>query len=131
MKFKRLLFLNLALAACLSLGSGTLLAQSAGTSGLAGTVTDASGGAIPNATITATQIATGQTRTATTGSAGEYRFTLLQPGDYRVRFTANGFKTSEVSSVTLNVTETPELNRTLEVGAQNEQITIEATAETL
>ena len=42
-----------------------------------------------------------------------------------------GFKTSEVGSVTLNVTETPSLDRSLEVGAQSEQVTVEASAETL
>jgi hypothetical protein len=35
-----------------------------------------------------------------------------------------------VSAVTLNVTETPQLNRTLEVGQQSEQVTVKATAET-
>jgi hypothetical protein len=48
-----------------------------------------------------------------------------------VRFAANGFKTSEVSAVTLNVTETPVLDRKLEVGAQTEQVTVIASAETL
>jgi hypothetical protein len=41
----------------------------------------------------------------------------MPPGDYKIRFTANGFKTAEVSSITLNVTETPALDRTLEVGS--------------
>lgn len=131
MKFQKSLFLNLAAVSVLVAGAHIAFAQSAGTSGLAGTVTDPSGAGIPNATVTATQISTGQTRTTTTGTSGEYRFTLLQPGDYRVRFAANGFKTAEVPAVTLNVTETPELNRTLEVGAQSEQVTVEATAETL
>jgi Carboxypeptidase regulatory-like domain len=121
----------LALTLLLALFIPAAMAQSAGTSGLAGTVTDPSGAAIPNVTVTATQIATGQTRTATTGSDGQYKFSLLQPGDYKLRFAASGFKTSEVPSVTLNVTETPELNRTLEVGAQSEQITVEAAAEAL
>ena len=70
-------------------------------------------------------------RTTTTGPDGAYRFTLLQPGGYKVRFSANGFKTSEVSSITLNVTQTPQLDRTLVVGAQSEQVTVEATTETL
>jgi hypothetical protein len=108
-----------------------MLAQSAGTSGLAGTITDPTGAAIPNVTVTATHTTTGQERTTVTGSDGQYKFSLLQPGDYKIRFSANGFKTFEIGSVTLNVTETPELNRTLEVGAQSEQITVEAAAETL
>ena len=121
----------LALTLLLAVFIPSLVAQSAGTSGLAGTITDPTGAAIPNVTVTATQNATGQVRTATTGNDGAYKFSLLQPGDYKVRFAAPGFKTSEVASFTLNVTETPELNRTLEVGAQSEQITVEAAAEAL
>jgi hypothetical protein len=131
MEFKRSLLVKFAVALSLALGGQLLMAQSAGTSGLAGTVKDPSGASIPNVTVTATSITTGQVRTATTGADGAYRFNLLQPGDYRVRFAANGFKTSEVSLVTLNVTETPEVDRTLEVGAQSEQVTVSATAEAL
>src|SRR6266566_485177 len=108
-----------------------LMAQSAGTSGLAGTVTDPSGAAVPNVTVTVTSTATGQTRTTTTGGDGAYKFTLLPPGNYSVNFAAMGFKTSEVGTVTLNVTETPTLDRALEVGAQSEQVTVEAAAEAL
>ena len=43
------------------------MAQSSGTSGLGGTVTDPSGAAIPNVMVTLTSNATGQVRTATTG----------------------------------------------------------------
>src|SRR5579862_97874 len=112
MKLKSLLCLQLiaaALCACLCVPS--LTAQSAGTSALAGTVTDPTGAAIPNATVTITNNGTGQTRTATTGADGTYRFTLLPPGTYKVTFAANGFKTAEVASETLNVTETPQLDR--------------------
>ena len=62
---------------------------------------------------------------------GAYRFVLLPPGDYKVRFAAAGFKTAEVSSITLNVTETPTLDRTLDVGAQSDEVTVSATAEVL
>jgi hypothetical protein len=108
-----------------------MLAQSSGTSGLGGTVTDPSGAAVPNVTVTLTSNSTGQVRTTTTGTDGSYKFALLPPGDYKVRFAANGFKTAEVGSTQLNVTETPTLDRVLEVGAQSEQVTVEAAAETL
>jgi hypothetical protein len=107
------------------------MAQSAGTGALAGAVTDASGATIPNVTVTVTNTETNQARTATTGADGAYKFTLLPPGTYRVRFSAVGFKTAEVPSVVVNVTETPVLDRSLEVGAQTEQVTVEATTETV
>jgi Carboxypeptidase regulatory-like domain len=121
----------LALTLLLVLFVPALLAQSAGTSAVAGTVTDPSGAAIPNVTVTITNNGTGQSRTATTGTDGSYRFNLLQPGDYKASFAAAGFKTGEVASVTLNVTETAQLDRALEVGTQSEQVTVEAAAETL
>ena len=108
-----------------------LMAQSAGTSALAGTITDPSGAAVPNVTVTITNNDTGQSRTTTTGADGTYKFTLLPPGSYRASFAAGGFKTAQVASIMLNVTETPQLDRTLEVGAASEQITVEAAAETL
>jgi hypothetical protein len=107
------------------------MSQSAGTGALAGTLTDPSGGLVPNATVTATNTATNQARTTTTGTDGAYKFSLLPPGTYRVKFTANGFKSSEVPAVTVNVTETPVLDRTLEVGAATDQVTVEANAEVL
>ncbi|MGP0073644.1 MAG: carboxypeptidase regulatory-like domain-containing protein [Bryobacteraceae bacterium] len=135
MRFKSLLRMQLIAATLLALFFAicvpSLMAQSAGTSALAGTVTDPSGAAIPNATVTITSNDTGLTRTTTTGSDGSYKFTLLPPGNYRASFSAGGFKTAEVASVTLNVTETPELNRTLQVGAAAEQVTVEAAGETL
>lgn len=104
-------------------------AQSATTGGLTGTVTDPSGAVISGATVTATNLGTGQARTTTTDSNGSYKFSLLPPGNYAVSFVAPGFKTSEIPSVTVNVTETPVLNRSLEVGAQSQQVTVESTAE--
>jgi len=121
----------LALTLLLALFAQIGMAQSSGTSGLTGTITDPSGAAVPNVTVTLTSNTTGQVRTLTSGSDGNYKFSLLPPGDYKIRFAANGFKTAEVSSVILNVTETPALDRTLEVGAQSEQITVEAAAEAL
>ncbi len=107
------------------------LAQSGTTGALSGTVTDPSGAVIAGATVTATNIGTGQARTSTTDANGSYKFSLLQPGSYSVKFSAAGFKTSEVASVTVNATETAVLNQPLAVGAQSEQITVESTTERL
>ena len=108
-----------------------LLAQSAGTAGLTGTVTDPSGAVVPNVTVTLTNSDTNQARTTTANGDGVYKFSLIPPGNYKVNFVANGFKPSEVPDVTLNVTETPELNAKLEVGTQSEQVVVEAAAEVL
>jgi Carboxypeptidase regulatory-like domain/TonB-dependent Receptor Plug Domain len=107
------------------------LPQSATTGALQGTVTDPSGAVITGATVTATNLATGQSRDTTTDSSGSYKLSLLPPGNYSVKFSASGFKTVEVPSITVNVTETPVLNRSLEIGAQTQEVTVESTVETV
>jgi hypothetical protein len=109
----------------------SLLAQSAGTGALTGTVRDASGGVVPGVTVTATSVDTNSTRTTVTTEDGTYRFSLLPPGVYGVKFTIAGFKTSDVSSVTVRVTETVVLDRALEIGAQSDQVTVETQTEVL
>jgi hypothetical protein len=71
---------------------------------------------LANATVTATSIDTGQTRTATPGSDGSYKFDGLPPGNYRLKFEAAGFKTLEIPSATVNGTEASVLDEKLEVG---------------
>jgi hypothetical protein len=116
---------------CAMIFAPSLMAQSAGTGALTGTITDPSGAAVPNVTVTLTSVDTNQTRTDTTGAAGTYKFALLPPGSYRIRFSAAGFKTSEVSAVAVNVTETVALDRALDLGSQSDQVTVEAQTDVL
>lgn len=111
--------------------STSLSAQTAGTGALTGTVTDSTGGRIANTTVTLTNNGTAQSRSVMTGTDGVYKFNLLPPGNYRVRFEASGFSPVDVPSIDVNVTETPVLDRTLGVGSQAQQVTVEAEAETI
>ena len=131
MRLRNLLRLLVLIVLTFVAGISSLMAQSAGTGALTGTVTDPSSASIPNATVTLTNTQTNQVRTTTTGPDGSYRFPLIPPGTYRVRFSAAGFKVSEVSSFNVSVTETPVLDRSLEVGAQTEQVTVAAVQENL
>jgi len=106
-------------------------AQSATTGALTGTITDPSGGVISGATVTATNTATGQARTAMTDASGVYKFSLLPVGSYSVKFSASGFKTSEIPSVTINIAETAVVNQKLELGAQATEVTVQGTVETV
>src|SRR5882672_12776461 len=128
-KFARFIIL----LACLLMVAATvpLFAQTSGTGAITGTIMDSTGAVIPGASIEATNTGTGQQRTVTTGADGTYNFGLLPPGVYSLKVTANGFRTTEVSKLTVNVTETPVLDRRLEIGAQADQVTVEANAEVI
>src|SRR5882762_5379189 len=64
-----------------------------------GTVTDKSGAVVSGATVTATNQASGISRSATTGDSGFYRITGLAPGGYTVVVEAPGFKKSSTDNV--------------------------------
>jgi hypothetical protein len=115
------------IAILLSIGWAQLaVAQTAGTGALTGTVTDPSGSAVPNVAVTAINSDTGQARAGRTDANGAYNLTLLRPGTYKVSFSATGFRVAEVNGVKVNVTETPVLDRVLEIGTQSEQIEVQA-----
>src|ERR1700694_2771264 len=59
---------------------------------LLGTVTDASGGVVPNAKVTITETNTGVSRVAQTNESGNYTFPDLSPGNYTVAIEQSGFK---------------------------------------
>jgi hypothetical protein len=127
-KFVRSLLVCVAVMLVLSSSS---LAQTSSTGALTGTITDPSGAVVSGAAVTLTDKGTGQERTTTSDTEGSYKFSLLPPGTYSVKFAASGFKVAEVSSVTVNVTETPVLNQKLELGAQTTQVSVQAVAETI
>ncbi len=77
----RILVLGLA-ALCAFVLPGSLRAQSLISGDIAGSVSDPTGAAVPNATITVTSKATGAAQVVTTNAEGSYRVPLLKPGDY-------------------------------------------------
>ena len=103
-------------------GVSSLCAQSSTTGGLTGTVTDSTGAAVPSATVTLVSLATNQTQTTTTDANGGYVFSLLPTGSYGLNFSARGFKTSQLASVAVNVSEVPVLDAQLEAGESTQQV---------
>ena len=59
---------------------------------ISGTVKDANGGVVPNATVTVTNTATNLQRSATTDESGFYTVTNLPAGNYNVSAEQKGFK---------------------------------------
>jgi hypothetical protein len=83
---------------------------------LSGTVTDASGGVVAGATVSATNSATAVTRDTTSDSAGLYNLPNLIPGTYEIRVSSAGFSTAVQSNLTLSVGQQQQLNFGLRVG---------------
>ncbi len=93
-----------------------LIAQTS-TGIIKGTVSDESGKAVANASVTATSIDTGQRQTANTGPDGTYKL-ALPAGSYRLTFEAAGFKVLEISSATVSATVPEVLDGKLEKGRE-------------
>src|SRR5207302_6285632 len=110
---------------CILFGfTGTLLAQTAATGALKGTVTDPSGSVVPGVTIKVTSNETGQSRTAITQGNGTYLVPLLPLGEYRLETSAKGFKSETFQNLPIHVTETALLDIHLQVGAIAETVTV-------
>ncbi len=106
-----------ALALALALVTpGALLAQSTGAT-LSGRATDDAGQPLPGASITATHVSTGLTRTGVTGSDGSFRLLSLPAGTYDVVAQLQGFKKVEKKGVTLNVAVTRNVDFTLSLAS--------------
>ena len=94
--------LNLILLATLL--AGLVYAQGL-TGSIAGTVADQSGAAIPGADVTLTNVATNQLRQIKSEPNGDFVFTQILPGTFRLTVSAKGFKKYEQSDFVLNSSE--------------------------
>jgi hypothetical protein len=93
MKQSRLIFI--AAVCALAVCAGPAIAQNRTTAELVGTVTDSSGGVIPEATVSVTNTQTGVTLKGTTNQSGYYDIPFLSPGTYSVQYERAGFQTVE------------------------------------
>jgi outer membrane receptor protein involved in Fe transport len=110
--------------ALLLLGLATSLPAQETTGNISGTITDASGGGIPDADVVVTNTATGVVRTTATTSAGIFFFTNLPVGDYSLAVTKSGFKKSETTGIHLNVNDKLDFPIKLVLGGVNEVVTV-------
>ncbi len=94
---------------------------------ISGTVSDDTGAVLAGVTVTATNIATGVSRTAISNSAGSYQIALLPPGTYRVSGELSGFQTWKAERVVVNVATDVALNHKLKAGV-SETVTVTAAA---
>lgn len=100
------------------------LAQTAGEGTISGTVADNTGAVIPNATVTATNVATNVSTERTSTSAGLFTITPLPPGTYTVRVTAAGFRPLIQNNLVVNALGVLALNPVLSIGEASEIVTV-------
>ncbi|HTV06373.1 MAG TPA: carboxypeptidase regulatory-like domain-containing protein [Acidobacteriaceae bacterium] len=103
---------------------GHLKAQSLISGDIGGTVTDATGAAIPGATVNVINTDTGATHTLKTGGAGDYRAALLKPGNYLVVISAPSFQTTQ-RKVVVAVGQTATVNMKLAVAKGIQTVEVE------
>jgi hypothetical protein len=94
--------------------------------GLQGRVLDASGASVAQARIELTETATNIHRQTTSSGAGDYSFSDLNPGDYRIEASSGGFQKLVRTGVIVAVGETAGLDLTLVVGTDQETVTVDA-----
>lgn len=101
-------------------------AQGAGT--IHGTVSDPTGLAVPNATVTALLEERGTTRTVQTDSSGGFVMPSLPVGNYLLRVEAKGFKASSHQGLTLTSNQNVRVDTKLDVGSISESVSVTAEA---
>ena len=113
-------------AAFLCLGGTALMAQSTGA--IAGMISDTTGGAIPGASIMATNQATGLKWSTISGGSGDYQIVALPTGPYQLEVQAPGFQTQVIKNLPVAVAQTTAQNIQLTVGQISETLTVDAAA---
>ncbi len=94
--------------------------------GITGTVTDKTGGVLPDTVVTIIGDQTELTRSQKTNPNGTYDFVNLPIGSYTLTFTHDGFQSEKIPSITVQADRTATVNATLPVGKVGTVIEVEA-----
>lgn len=113
---------------CLCLMSSSLLFAQ-GTGGrILGRVADPSGAVLANVKVTATNEATGVSRSVTTDQSGDYTFPQVEVGTYTVSFDLTGFTANARKGVQVELNQIVTLNSTLKIGGAKETVEVSSEA---
>ena len=91
---------------------------------LKGRVTDPSGTGVANAAVELSNPATSAHQRSTSSASGDYGFTNLNPGQYEVDVTAEGFDHLTRTGITAIVGQTVTVDLTLRVGGSHQTVTV-------
>lgn len=95
---------------------------------LEGIVLDASGGTLPNATVTATHLQTGVTLSSPASTDGRYRFAALQIGSYSLQVESSGFALYKQQPIELRVSEVTRVDVRMELASVRDTVIVEGDA---
>src|ERR1700754_550262 len=116
----------IAIAAALLLWHPAYAQKITGT--ISGTITDASGAAVPSATVTVTNTETNKAYTVTTDAQGSYTVAELPESTYQVEIKATGFQDSITKGAVVHVATTTNVNAQLQLGSVSQTVTVQANA---
>jgi hypothetical protein len=99
-------------------------AQTVTTGTVLGIVSDPSGAAVADADVVLRNKATNTQVTQKTNSAGQYTFPNVVPGEYAISVKKDGFRTTDVAGLTVEVAKSYNVDVKLELGQVNESVTV-------
>ena len=118
-------FLLLAMISCVALAA---FAQNQTTAEISGIITDASGAAVPNASVVAVSRDTGVQRDAKSNNDGYYSLALLPPGAYLLTVKAQGFQTVTREGISVAIDHSARVDFRLQVGSVTTEVTVQTEA---
>jgi outer membrane receptor protein involved in Fe transport len=118
---RTVLYLSLGILLCAS--PSLLLGQAAQITGL---VTDTSGASVPQAAVTAKNLATGIESRTLTNETGNFTIPQLNPGSYSLSVAKKGFNTIVRSPIKLDIAQIVRVDFTLNVGNVTQNVTVSA-----
>ena len=128
LKNRAVLVAGVLICFCLAFMPTHAFGQVAGTASISGRVTDASGAAVPAATVTIKNTATSVTQTVNTDEQGRYPVPDLPIGPYEITTSKSGFQNALHSGITLTVGSAPVIDFQLKVGQATETVNVSAEA---
>jgi len=125
--FKGLAFFLLLAVAAIAVPA---FGQTTTTGDVVGVIKDTTGAVVPDATVAIKSLESGETRTEKSNSRGDYRFSLLKPGEYTVSASTAGLK-SNISKISLLVGQAAELDITLNPKGTSQTVEVSTEAAVL
>jgi hypothetical protein len=108
----------------LLLGLATAVTSAQGEASISGVVTDATGSAVPGATVKVQNLETGAVRNLVTDSVGRYDATVLPVGSYKVTVEKTGFQAQSKTEIALAVAQRVEVDLGLSVTQLQQSVTV-------